>query len=557
MDDHLFDWNVFRCHYDVPENLRKAVHYGMYAIHLFCKFSLDSAHDVPPFGDINLIVRSEIHQIVHGVRMALDCKIHLEWAIEDYLKSFDDGTTDVERSQRFPPNPGTHKSGLPFDEVHYPCTFVDKNGRIVWWYLPAIIRESRWEKICDTVFSLSRACPRAFSRPRHISSADFHASFKIGDQFAQGQAIMYPAGYFEGDMDYDIPFPSRSFRHADRYFGFEFLDMLETDTMAIIGTVLALTQPVLFHVSLEMFEKLHQGNVSVGQPWVFHEVLSRWASPFGAYTVFNNCDHPRHRFSFSHPSSSTLYLSIGDPQHSRFSHLFFTNDSSPTILVHPTPMLLTTNPLLQGLTRLRAQKLVNYISARLRHCATHLTDRAEDIDRVPGLFAACWHQFKLDFNHGLLVYALVSLQYPETISAPAFLKSLHRLLVEGGIDSCDAVKREANRHDPPYDDFGVPTSTAWWVDITGNSPPDTTPPNFPITHIIDAFNREPDDAWPPWHLPVIVPQGWDSTKARPLAQSFEDLEKRLLTAETELRSAMEAIDVFRVDCRRFPPLLGL
>ncbi|EAU80243.2 hypothetical protein CC1G_13326 [Coprinopsis cinerea okayama7 len=208
-------------------------------------------------------------------------------------------------------------------------------------------------------------------------------------------------------------------------------------------------------------------------------------------------------------------------------------------------MLLTTNPLLQGLTRLRAQKLVNYISARLRHCATHLTDRAEDIDRVPGLFAACWHQFKLDFNHGLLVYALVSLQYPETISAPAFLKSLHRLLVEGGIDSCDAVKREANRHDPPYDDFGVPTSTAWWVDITGNSPPDTTPPNFPITHIIDAFNREPDDAWPPWHLPVIVPQGWDSTKARPLAQSFEDLEKRLLTAETELRSAMEAIDVFR------------
>ncbi|EAU80242.2 hypothetical protein CC1G_13325 [Coprinopsis cinerea okayama7 len=315
MDDHLFDWNVFRCHYDVPENLRKAVHYGMYAIHLFCKFSLDSAHDVPPFGDINLIVRSEIHQIVHGVRMALDCK---KWAIEDYLKSFDDGTTDVERSQRFPPNPGTHKSGLPFDEVHYPCTFVDKNGRIVWWYLPAIIRESRWEKICDTVFSLSRACPRAFSRPRHISSADFHASFKIGDQFAQGQAIMYPAGYFEGDMDYDIPFPSRSFRHADRYFGFEFLDMLETDTMAIIGTVLALTQPVLFHVSLEMFEKLHQGNVSVGQPWVFHEVLSRWASPFGAYTVFNNCDHPRHRFSFSHPSSSTLYLSIGDPQHSRF-----------------------------------------------------------------------------------------------------------------------------------------------------------------------------------------------------------------------------------------------
>ncbi|EAU80378.2 hypothetical protein CC1G_12677 [Coprinopsis cinerea okayama7 len=320
MEDGTIDLNVFRSRYDLPPVYEATLDYAFYALHVLHRL-FEPQHKIP-WMDIPIRVKSELHQLAFVVYQAIRRKIHLQWSIEDYAKVLhDEDLTEGEQMVRFPPDSGTSDGTSDrLDIEHEPCVFVDKNGRILWWYLPAIIRESRWMEFCNTVVSASALTHPPFGRPPAMPRSQYQTLFREGSQFARGAARFSPA-HFEASSSVspDIPYPSLPFRVDERFQGFAILDAIGSETMAIIGAVLALTQPVLFHVSLEMLERMADGVVTVGQPWVFHEVLRKWTSPFQTFTIYNNFSRPPHRFSDTHPMASDILLSAGAGECHRFT----------------------------------------------------------------------------------------------------------------------------------------------------------------------------------------------------------------------------------------------
>ncbi|EAU81210.2 hypothetical protein CC1G_09454 [Coprinopsis cinerea okayama7 len=317
-----FDLNVFRTRYELPEIFLTTLNYGFYAFHVLNSL-FDPSHKIP-WLDVPIAIKAELHQIAFVVFQALQRAIRLEWDVYDYAEVLEqEDLTEGEQMERFPPNIGTFDGTRKYLDVeHEPCAFIDRNGRILWLYLPAIIREDRWTEICDAVAKVSATPNPPFGRPPSLSKADYTKRFKDSPQLARGATHLFPADFeprSRSSLPSDLPFPCLPFRVDERYHGFWLLDNIGSDTMAILGAVLALAQPALFHVSLEMFERLSNRDVSVGQPWVFDEVLRRWASPFQSFSIYNDHSQPPHRYANTHPMGFDLFLSAGDVLANRFT----------------------------------------------------------------------------------------------------------------------------------------------------------------------------------------------------------------------------------------------
>ncbi|EAU93264.1 hypothetical protein CC1G_11998 [Coprinopsis cinerea okayama7 len=221
-------------------------------------------------------------------------------------------------------------------------------------------------------------------------------------------------------------------------------------------------------------------------------------------------------------------------------------------------MLLNTSPALQGLTALESQTLLDYASSRLRHCAETLTGRSESIKKTPGLFESCWNQLKIDIrsaNTTLILQSIVNITHPDVITPPSFLVKITRLLVSGGIDSLQDVASAARDRQPPLRDHFRPTICLWWCNFKTLSP--ITPVSLSVRDVVDAFRGETPQAWLTYTYPMMLLKGCDVSSLAPLSETFSVVEERMTTAETELRSALEAIDFFRVKCSSLKPLLAV
>ncbi|KAG2007439.1 hypothetical protein CC2G_007588 [Coprinopsis cinerea AmutBmut pab1-1] len=213
-------------------------------------------------------------------------------------------------------------------------------------------------------------------------------------------------------------------------------------------------------------------------------------------------------------------------------------------------MLLESAPItvLKDLSIPQAQRLLNYISSRLRSCAFCLDACREEIDRVDGLFDACWRQFKVDLNQALILYGSLSLRLPDDLIPPTFLLQCNRLLLEGRIDSIPDVALEASPQYPPPKDSPTPQIATWWIPGEGT----IAPQNLSVSDLLDAWSHEDQELWAPWHFHKIAIHPWDDQRMLPFVESYKIMEERMLSAETEMRSAMEAMDVFKSSCDRLP-----
>ncbi|EAU85046.1 hypothetical protein CC1G_14519 [Coprinopsis cinerea okayama7 len=171
-------------------------------------------------------------------------------------------------------------------------------------------------------------------------------------------------------------------------------------------------------------------------------------------------------------------------------------------------MLLESAPItvLKDLSIPQAQRLLNYISSRLRSCAFCLDACREEIDRVDGLFEACWRQFKVD------------------------------------------LRWKASPQYPPPKDSPTPQIATWWIPGEGT----IAPQNLSVSDLLDAWSHEDQELWAPWHFHKIAIHPWDDQRMLPFVESYKIMEERMLSAETEMRSAMEAMDVFKSSCDRLP-----
>ncbi|KAG2017259.1 hypothetical protein CC2G_006784 [Coprinopsis cinerea AmutBmut pab1-1] len=181
-------------------------------------------------------------------------------------------------------------------------------------------------------------------------------------------------------------------------------------------------------------------------------------------------------------------------------------------------MLLESAPItvLKDLSIPQAQRLLNYISSRLRSCAFCLDACREEIDRVDGLFEACWRQFKVDLNQALILYgSLCSAGGFSPVPTPKDSYSSNRYLVDPGEGTI-------------------------------------APQNLSVSDLLDAWSHEDQELWAPWHFHKIAIHPWDDQRMLPFVESYKIMEERMLSAETEMRSAMEAMDVFKSSCDRLP-----
>ncbi|EAU80379.2 hypothetical protein CC1G_12678 [Coprinopsis cinerea okayama7 len=203
-------------------------------------------------------------------------------------------------------------------------------------------------------------------------------------------------------------------------------------------------------------------------------------------------------------------------------------------------MLLDTTPLVQNLTPVEAQDLLNYASGRLRSLAIAITNDYGLISRSPTLKERCWSQFKQDLNTTLILYGSMSLLHPGKIWAPVFLDHVHRLLINGGINDFNAIAEGAlNRPMHGFDVF-PPDASNWWTLPPGSVESDCTPLNLSAYDIVEAWKKQ--EKRTTWYnsIPPMLPSGFQEWRLKPLHDTFKT-----------------ALDVFEITCAKFDGLLEM
>ncbi|EAU81207.1 hypothetical protein CC1G_09451 [Coprinopsis cinerea okayama7 len=218
-------------------------------------------------------------------------------------------------------------------------------------------------------------------------------------------------------------------------------------------------------------------------------------------------------------------------------------------------MLLETTPLLQNLSPVEAQDLLNYASARLRHLAIAITTPHGLIDSDPGLKEKCWEQFKVDLNSTLILFGSMSLLHPGKVWAPVFLDHAHKLLINGGITSPQNVA-EVALHRPLHGfDVFPPDAAQWWSPPLGATK--CTPLNLSVTEIVEAWKKQ--EKRTTWYtaMPPMIPQGFQDWRLRPLHNAFTNVSEQLESLAKQLTVVKDSVDVFQIACAKFDGLLDM
>ncbi|EAU93541.2 hypothetical protein CC1G_02771 [Coprinopsis cinerea okayama7 len=310
-----FDRTLYRSQYQLGPLLTKAFEYAFYALSLIDHMTDPEPPEAPPDvrSDIPLLIRSELQQAANQVHEGLKHALRLPWSLEEFQEAHAEcGNDEQELLRRCPPPP--HPPNTPHHQAtaHYmPTFFIDKNGRVVFAYLPAILRASRWENLFKAAFPIFTP-----TTDEHRNFLDYSfRSFKSSSfSLPSGGVRLYPAATTSFRFPtVHYPEPAVAFKRADiRPHAFKLLESIEPDTFGILAAVLAMINPDHFHAALEVLEGLHIGTIWSGDKTLREEVMKRWGFPFTCVDFLSNLLYPCWERSDYRPHDLALYVSLGN-----------------------------------------------------------------------------------------------------------------------------------------------------------------------------------------------------------------------------------------------------
>ncbi|KAH6911906.1 hypothetical protein BKA70DRAFT_1370411 [Coprinopsis sp. MPI-PUGE-AT-0042] len=231
-----------------------------------------------PFVSLELEV--ECDQIAAVCLSAIRARLSVPWKIEDYMakagkRQAGNAEREKELSSTFPGifelDPGG-KSKV----VDVPLSVADAKGRYLLWYLPSIVSQTRQEKIYNAIEWLSIVKPEvnplqtdADGNFRTHSGLFYEGKYNLRSGVATYASAWPMQGHPDGPLT-----PSSSFRDS-RQGGLHFTALL-SESLAIIGAILAVIHPALFEAGLDAIAELYSGNIDVGQPALLRKVLEVW-----------------------------------------------------------------------------------------------------------------------------------------------------------------------------------------------------------------------------------------------------------------------------------------
>ncbi|KAG2021221.1 hypothetical protein CC2G_006476 [Coprinopsis cinerea AmutBmut pab1-1] len=257
--------------------------------------------------DIPIRLQVECHQIVAVVVKAFLNAEHLAWALHDY-KVQKGKLTAAELLARFPPASRQKGDGTPYIKDE-PFIVVDSVGRILLWYLPNIVSSARQVgssivALFDSLLTGSKAV---------ILEAISWLSFDAPEtplltkpcEFRRHEGTFTPSGPLRPERSLVV---SEALHHRSdpRNGGLEFLEKV-SESMAILGAILAAVHPAQFEAGLDVLAHLNAGSIVTQEPALLRQVLELWSTPFTAFSVVNNRDTWLHLDPKSPPGRTTCF----------------------------------------------------------------------------------------------------------------------------------------------------------------------------------------------------------------------------------------------------------
>ncbi|EAU93544.1 hypothetical protein CC1G_02774 [Coprinopsis cinerea okayama7 len=314
--EHLASWSkriffkpeLYRARYDVPPRLQKTLGYAFYALTLDRK--LNNGKDFFDSDDpIDGSVREELEGIVDKVTQARRRTIRMEWSWKEFLDGADQCRHDPDLLlQRFPPPP--HMAQSPID---YPVSFVDRDGRLLYIYLPSLLSQTRVKTIFDAAAKVFRSQSSDFQKELGNNILEHEKVLPPNPTLQPGGLALFPAKGHSQHLPWEqhVP-PSPTFsnpRHC--HAAFDFLDSIDAETTGILGAVLALTSPNHLHVVYELFEALESRTLVPQDQQLFADIMQHWAFPFTDVYLHANAQLSDSYRTHYRPHTLQLYFSAG------------------------------------------------------------------------------------------------------------------------------------------------------------------------------------------------------------------------------------------------------
>ncbi|KAG2005819.1 hypothetical protein CC2G_002187 [Coprinopsis cinerea AmutBmut pab1-1] len=301
---------MYRGHYDVPPRLQHTLGYSFYALTLYHEV-LTGKHANGPQEDIGVpdAVREELNAIIHKVAEARKRTVRFQWSWKEFQDGYDECRYDIDLLlQRFPAP--AHDSDSRID---YPVSFEDRDGRLLYIYVPSLLRKTRIKNIFDASCKIFRSDSSLVGNILRRSVEEHSKILPPNPTIQTGCFQLFPAKGHQRILPWVQPIPaSTTFSDPQlRPIAYDFLDAIDPETAGVLGAVLALTSPNHLHVVYELFEALHTGRTDAQDEHLLSDIMLHWPFPFtDVYLSANAQQEDSHR-SHYRPHTLNLYLSAG------------------------------------------------------------------------------------------------------------------------------------------------------------------------------------------------------------------------------------------------------
>ncbi|EAU80456.2 hypothetical protein CC1G_12549 [Coprinopsis cinerea okayama7 len=258
-----------------------------------------SGAPIPSQPLVPLPLQVECENIADTAYIALQNEETLDWSITDwYSKNRKRSAVADEKSinameSAFPPSSRVNRLGKPILR-QTPCVVKDRNGRILTWYLPNSILPERQKEIEDAIRWHSSSHESSPFLVRDNGNYRDHASL-----FTQGEDLTFKPGVVTYSSAWpmqghpDTLAPSANLKNR-RQGSLEFIERI-SESVAVLGAILAVIHPALFEMGLEMLAGLNSGIIPAGDLEHLRTLLKYWSSPFTAFSLINNRRTDLHR----------------------------------------------------------------------------------------------------------------------------------------------------------------------------------------------------------------------------------------------------------------------
>ncbi|KAF5331323.1 hypothetical protein D9611_011817 [Ephemerocybe angulata] len=282
-----------------PQGLELCEEYSTYALGALHQQTGKNPRNEDFGENIPLRIRAELESMVKRVDEAWRNRVHLDYSLQDVCAALEENSGSKTRNEylrdRFKGPYSVNDSGV-LEIVDRPTVYIDKDGMVVAWYLPAVFTRSRSEHIFKTMKKYANT--KVFMAPSRTQAWRHNPeNFAIGDrcELPPVNANLALSWYSLGHPPSTgaIPFPSSPLRHSGRA-GCDLLnEMMETN--ALVGTLLSLVHPNLYHQQMRVLVELYSGRAAVGDPERMHELFPFWSTPFTGFSLIANRETIFHR----------------------------------------------------------------------------------------------------------------------------------------------------------------------------------------------------------------------------------------------------------------------